>query len=71
MTIRPAYRHSVGMLLSTYARWLDGAHNALEMRRLEAALQRNSSPNLSQERRHRMQPDESNSRGTRPIARVK
>jgi integrase len=23
--------HSVGMLLGTYARWLDGAHNAPEM----------------------------------------
>ena len=41
--------HSVGMLMGTYARWLDGAHNALEMQRLEAALDRDSSPNLSQE----------------------
>ncbi len=32
--------HSAGMLLGTYARWLDGAHNALEMRRLETALGR-------------------------------
>lgn len=62
--------HSVGMLLSTYARWLDGAHNALEMRRLEAALDRDSSPDLSQKRHHRMQPDGPNSRGARTLARV-
>ncbi len=43
--------HSVGMLLSTYARWLDGEQNALEMGRLKASLRRDSSPSLSQERR--------------------
>ena len=43
--------HSVGMLLSTYARWLDGEHNAMEMARLEASLRRDLSPDLSQERR--------------------
>jgi integrase len=43
--------HSVGMLLSTYARWLDGEHNAMEMRRLEASLRRDLSPDLSQNRR--------------------
>jgi len=42
--------HSVGMLLSAYARWLDGAHNAMEMGRLEASLRRDSSPDLSQGR---------------------
>lgn len=46
--------HSVGMLLSTYARWLDGEHNAMEMGRLEASLRRDSSPDLSQSR-HRWQ----------------
>lgn len=44
--------HSVGMLPSTYARWLEGEHNDMEMGRLEAALRRDSSPDLSQ-RRHR------------------
>lgn len=43
--------HSVGMLLSTYARWLDGEHNAMEMGRLEASLRRHFSPDLSQNRR--------------------
>jgi integrase len=43
--------HSVGMLLSTYARWLDGEHNAMEMSRLEASLRRDLSPDLSQEKR--------------------
>ena len=43
--------HSVGMLLSTYARWLDGEHNAMEMGRLEASLRRDLSPDLSQNRR--------------------
>ena len=42
--------HSVGMLLSTCARWLDGEHNAMEMGRLEASLRRDSSPDLSQSR---------------------
>ncbi len=36
------------MLLSTYARWLDGDHNAMEMDRLEASLRRDSSPDSSQ-----------------------
>jgi integrase len=30
--------HSVEMFLKTYARWLDGAQNDLEMARLENAL---------------------------------
>jgi integrase len=63
--------HSVGMLLSTYARWLDGAHNAPEMRRLEAALDRDSSPNLSQERLHRMQTARPDSPGKKSLARMK
>lgn len=36
--------HSVEMFLRTYAKWIDGGQNALEMGRLEAAL----APNLSQ-----------------------
>jgi len=36
--------HSVEMFLRTYAKWIDGGQNALEMRRLEAAL----APDLSQ-----------------------
>lgn len=36
--------HSVEMFLRTYAKWVDGGQNALEMGRLEAA------PDLSQER---------------------
>ncbi len=35
--------HSVEMFLRTYAKWIDGRQNALEMNRLEAAL----SPDLS------------------------
>jgi hypothetical protein len=42
--------HSVGMLLSTYARWLDGDHNAMEMGRLEASPPGDSSSDLSEER---------------------
>jgi integrase len=42
---------SVGMRLSTCDRWLDGEHNALEMGRLEASLRRDSSPDLSHNRR--------------------
>jgi integrase len=47
--MRPAYcakqlGHSVEMFLRTYAKWLDGDHDALEMNRLEAAL----APDLSQ-----------------------
>lgn len=42
--------HSVGMLLSTYARWLDGEHNAMEMGRLEASLRSDLSLDLSQSR---------------------
>ena len=45
--------HSVGMLLSTYARWLDGEHNAMEIGRLEASLRRDISPDLSQSRHRR------------------
>jgi integrase len=44
--------HSVGMLLSTYGRWLDGEHNAMEMGRLQASLRGDLSLDLSQ-RRHR------------------
>ena len=41
--MRPAFcakqlGHSVEMFLRTYAKWIDGDHNALEMGRLEAAL---------------------------------
>jgi integrase len=43
--------HSVGMLLSTYARCLDGEHNATEMGRLEESLRRDLSPELSLQRR--------------------
>ncbi len=35
--------HSVEMFLRTYAKWIDGGQNALEMKRLEEALQRDSS----------------------------
>ena len=41
--------HSVGMLLSTYARWRAREHNAMEMGRLEASLRRDLSADLSQE----------------------
>ena len=40
----------MGTLLSTYAKWLDGAHNAIEMRLLETALEPHLSPNLSPDR---------------------
>lgn len=63
--------HSVGMLLGTYAKWLDGAHNALEMRRLEAALERDSSPNLSQKQPRSMSAGARSTRGSKPLARVK
>lgn len=43
--------HSVGMRLSTCARWLDGEHNTLEMGPLEASLRRDLSPDLSHNRR--------------------
>ena len=41
--MRPAFcakqlGHSVDMFLRTYAKWIDGEHNALEMNRLEEAL---------------------------------
>src|SRR5574337_428341 len=39
--------HSVGMLPSTCAGWLDGEHNAMEMGRPEAPLRRDLSPDLS------------------------
>ena len=42
--------YSVGMLLGTYARWLDGEHNAMEMGRLEASLRSDLSLDLSQSR---------------------
>jgi len=36
--------HSVEMFLRTYAKWIDGDQNALEVGRLEAALTPDSSP---------------------------
>ena len=36
--------HSVEMFLRTYAKWIDGGQNALEMKRLEEALTRDLSP---------------------------
>jgi integrase len=63
--------HSVGMLLGTYERWLDGAHNALEMQRLEAALDRDSSPNLSQKQPRGTSAVARATRGSKPLARVK
>jgi integrase len=36
--------HSVEMFLRTYAKWIDGGQNALEMGRLEAALTPDLSP---------------------------
>jgi integrase len=63
--------HSVGMMLGTYAKWLDGAHNALEMRRLEAALEQHLSPNLSQRRRRRSAAERQAVRGSKPLASVK
>lgn len=63
--------HSVGMLLGTYAKWLDGAHKVMEMRRLEAALERDVSPNLSQDRHRRSGSAGLGSRGKRTLARLK
>lgn len=63
--------HSVGMLLGTYARWLDGAHNTLEMQRLEAVLDRDSSPNLSQQKPRGTSAVARATRGSKPLARVK
>jgi integrase len=63
--------HSVGMLLSTYAKWLDGAHNAMEMKRLEAALDRDLSPNLSQDQLRRGSPTGLERRGKSPLASIK
>lgn len=40
--------HSVEMFLRTYAKWIDGGQNALEMKRLEEALQRDLSPEYPQ-----------------------
>jgi integrase len=45
--------HSVGMLLGTYGKWLDGAHSALETNSLEAALRRDLSQDLTQIAGHR------------------
>ena len=42
--------HSVEMFLRTYSKWLDGGQNALEMRRLEAALDMSSSLKHPQKR---------------------
>ena len=41
--VTPAYAarqmgHSIQMFLSTYARWLDGGQNAVEMGKLEALI---------------------------------
>ena len=36
--------YSVEMFLRTYAKWIDGGQNALEMNRLEAAIAANLSP---------------------------
>jgi integrase len=63
--------HSVGMLLSTYAKWLDGAHNAMEMKRLEAALDRDLSQNLSQDQQRRGSPTGLERRGKSPLASIK
>jgi hypothetical protein len=48
--LRSTTGHFVGMVLSTYARWLDGDHDTMEMGRVEASLRRDSSPDLTQER---------------------
>jgi len=63
--------HSVGMLLGTYAKWLDGAHNTLEMQRLEAAGEGNSSLNLSQKQPRSKSAGTRATRGNKPLARVK
>jgi integrase len=56
--------HSVGMLLGTYGKWLDGAHNALEMNRLEAALRRDLSQDLAQIQGHQRGDSSPNLRGS-------
>jgi integrase len=43
--------HSVEMFLRTYSKWIDGGQNALEMKRLEEALQRELSPEYPQKGR--------------------
>lgn len=43
--------HSVEMFLRTYAKWIDGGQNALEMKRLEEALKRDLSPEYPQKGR--------------------
>jgi integrase len=43
--------HSVEMFLRTYAKWIDGGQNALEMGRLEAALAPDLSPIYPKKRR--------------------
>jgi integrase len=63
--------HSVGMLLGAYARWLDGAHTALQMQRLETALGRDSSPDLSQMQPRSTPAGARATRGSKPLARVK
>ena len=40
--------HSVEMFLRTYAKWIDGGQNALEMNRLEATPHSGFVPDLSQ-----------------------
>jgi integrase len=54
--VTPAFRakqlvHSVEMFLRTYAKWIDGGQNALEMNRLEAALTADLSPTYPKKRR--------------------
>lgn len=44
--------HSVEMFLRTYAKWLDGKQNTLEMQRLERALSADTSLELPQETRN-------------------
>ncbi|MDH0522508.1 hypothetical protein ACOTEK_25870 [Achromobacter xylosoxidans] len=48
--MRPAFcakqmGHSIQVFLTTYAKWLDGAHDDLEMARLESAI----TPNVPRE----------------------
>lgn len=43
--------HSIEMFLTTYAKWMDGEQNALEMARLESALMSSSCPAKQNRRR--------------------
>lgn len=40
--------HSIQMFLNTYARWIDGGQNAMEMRKLESLVQGGKSTNIAQ-----------------------